>query len=97
MNNKIIKQFFLILFSFLVTFAVVYAEGNGEEKAFDKNGMDTTVNPSNDFYDYAVGKWIKENPVPDEYSRWGSFEVLTENNYKILKEIFRRCRRKQKC
>jgi len=58
-------------------------EGHG----FDPKNIDPTVNPTQDFYDYAVGGWIKNNPIPDEYSRWGSFEILAEQNNKVLREI----------
>lgn len=56
-------------------------------KGFDRSQMDTTVDPTVDFYHYAVGGWIKSHPIPDEYSRWGSFEELAEHNYKILRKI----------
>ncbi len=59
------------------------SDGHG----FDLKGMDTTANPAQNFYEYAVGNWVKNNPVPDEYSYWGSFTILAENNYKVLKEI----------
>lgn len=55
--------------------------------AIDLKNMDTTLSPGNDFYKYANGNWIKNNPVPDEYSRYGAFEVLQEKNYKDLRTI----------
>lgn len=60
---------------------------NNDGHGFDLKGMDTTANPAQNFYQYAVGNWVKNNPIPDEYSRWGSFSILTENNYKVLKGI----------
>jgi len=60
---------------------------NKNDHGFDLNGMDKTANPTQDFYQYAVGNWVKNNPIPDEYSYWGSFSILAENNYKVLKEI----------
>ncbi|MBQ2859420.1 MAG: hypothetical protein IJE82_03590, partial [Alphaproteobacteria bacterium] len=38
--------------------------------------MDMTVKPGDDFYAYANGGWQKRNPIPDDYSRFGAFEVL---------------------
>src|SRR5581483_230765 len=48
----------------------------------DPKNMDTAVKPQDDFYLYSNGGWLKHNPVPPEYSRWGSFSELEENfNY----------------
>jgi putative endopeptidase len=49
--------------------------------------MDTTVSPRNDFYEFACGDWLKNNPIPEEESRWSSFNVLGERNNNVLKEI----------
>jgi putative endopeptidase len=79
------------LFSFLLLIPLIIFDGCGTSKDFgnglDKKNIDPTVSPAVDFYQYAVGGWLKNNPIPDEYSRWGSFEILAETNNKILKEI----------
>lgn len=49
--------------------------------------LDTTVARGADFYDYACGGWMKNNPLTDEYSRFGSFDRLAENNREQLKEL----------
>jgi predicted metalloendopeptidase len=49
--------------------------------------MDTSVKPQDDFYLYANGGWLKHNPVPPEYSRWGSFTELEEKNTEALRKI----------
>jgi predicted metalloendopeptidase len=53
----------------------------------DPKNLDPSVKPEDDFYLYANGGWIKRNPVPPEFSRWGSFNELTEKNNDALKEI----------
>lgn len=57
------------------------------EPALNAANMDTTVKPGDDFYRYANGNWLKNNPIPAEYSRYGAFEVLQEENYTQLKTI----------
>lgn len=53
----------------------------------DLNNLDTTVSPGNHFYQYACGGWMKAHPLKPEYSRYGSFEELIENNNKQLRDL----------
>lgn len=52
-----------------------------------KANLDTTVNPANDFFDYANGGWIKNNPIPDEQKSWGIAYLVQEDLYNRLKTI----------
>jgi putative endopeptidase len=49
--------------------------------------LDSTINPANDFFDYANGGWIKKNPIPAEESSWGIGNLVVDENLKRLKEI----------
>ncbi|PYK14210.1 MAG: M13 family peptidase, partial [Verrucomicrobia bacterium] len=60
---------------------------NQNPPPLDPKNMDTAVKPQDDFYLYANGGWLKRNPVPPEYARWGSFSELEEKNNEALHKI----------
>ena len=53
----------------------------------DFSNLDTTIAPGADYYDYATGGWQKNNPLKPEFARFGSFDLLRENNKEQLKEL----------
>lgn len=61
----------------------------------DLTNLDTTVVAQNDFYQYACGGWMEKNPLTGEYSRFGSFDKLAENNRKQLNELIEEIAAKQ--
>lgn len=53
----------------------------------DLTNLDTTAVQGADFYQYACGGWMKKRPLTNEYSRFGSFDMLAENNREQLKGL----------
>jgi putative endopeptidase len=54
---------------------------------FDISAMDRAADPCSDFYQYACGTWMKNNPIPAERAIWGRFDELAERNQTILRDI----------
>ncbi|HET7436404.1 MAG TPA: M13 family metallopeptidase [Thermoanaerobaculia bacterium] len=57
------------------------------DHGFELSQVDRTVSPCDDFYEYAVGGWIKSHPLPSTYSRFGRFEEVAERNRETLRHI----------
>ena len=72
-----------------LAFAVTGASAQTTDlkSGLDRNDMDLSIKPGTNFFDYAGGNWRKSHPIPAEYSRYGSFEVLIENNERQLHDL----------
>ena len=57
------------------------------DRGIEITNMDTSAVAGDDFYQYATGGWQKANPIPDEYSRYGTFDKLRENNQKQVQGL----------
>jgi putative endopeptidase len=57
------------------------------KKFIDPANMDPTVKPGDDFFEYANGGWMKTNTIPAKETRWGSFNILNDDNKKKLQGI----------
>ena len=53
----------------------------------DKNNMDLSISPGDDFFNYANGTWVKNTPMPPDLTRYGAFDELRENNDRQLKAL----------
>ena len=83
---------FLFLGASLALLTVYTSCNDGEKSSAEKKDVladnrDTTVSPTQDFFDYANGGWIKRNPIPAEQSSWGIGNLVFEENLKRLREI----------
>ena len=59
------------------------------EKSLDLNNFDNSESPGKDFNKYVNGTWLKENKIPEKYSKWGTFEILHEENLDRLNKIIK--------
>ena len=63
------------------------APANPKGVGLDISNIDQSVAPCNDFFQYASGNWLKNNPIPNAESSWGSFNVLADRNRAVMREI----------
>ncbi len=57
---------------------------------FSADYIDRGVDPSTDFYRFACGQWLRQNPVPADKSRWAGFDELQERNYHLIRDLLTR-------
>ena len=81
------KKSFVIMASALAMAACGPKQQVEKVPAIDLANLDSTYQPGADFYMYATGGWQKNHPLTDEYSRFGSFDILQENNNKQLRTL----------
>ena len=59
----------------------------GSGWGFSEANLDRTCKPCDDFNQFAMGGWMKNNPIPAEYPNWGSFTMLADRNQTVLRTI----------
>jgi putative endopeptidase len=62
---------------------------------FDTANLDKSCKPCDDFYQFAMGGWMKANPIPPAYSTWGSFSELLDKNQQNLRQILEAAEKQQ--
>ena len=63
-------------------------QNTSKTPAIDLANFDLSVAPNADFYQYATGGWQAKNPLKPEYSRYGAFDVIAENNETRINDLF---------
>jgi putative endopeptidase len=64
-----------------------YATPLEEKDSLHLNWLDKTISAKNDFFNFANGMWIKQNPIPADHASWGSFSFLLEKNKVKIHEM----------
>jgi putative endopeptidase len=77
----------LACLSFLVACNIKKNEVEKRLSFFDTSGIDSTVKPGDNFFEFANGKWMKNTTIPADQSGWGSFYTLYDDNLKNLKTV----------
>ena len=79
------KKLVVIMMPLLI---LASCQNNKKVEGVVKADMDLSVAPGADFYQYANGGWMKNNPLRPEYARFGAFDYLSEENEKNLNDLF---------
>src|SRR5579859_2629143 len=74
----------LLLLAAASCFGQASAATPASEGGFSVSNLDKTADPCVDFYQFACGSWMKNNPIPSDQPRWSSFDVVHERNQQIL-------------
>ena len=87
MKNKLLNIIGIVAVCVMVMIAFFITKGKTMQSGIKTENMDISVKPGNDFYDFATKGWRNNNPLPNDYTRFGSFEQLDEENNKRVREI----------
>src|SRR5215813_14563067 len=76
----------MVLFFALTTTMGGIAYSNSHN-GFDTARLDRKCKPCDDFYQFANGTWLADNPIPSDFSSWSSFNILADKNRDALRKI----------
>ncbi|TVQ90685.1 MAG: M13 family peptidase [Bacteroidetes bacterium] len=91
--NKLFQATLTLFLAILIISAFNSCKQPSSPPAIDVNNMNFNYAPGDDFYRFVNYGWLQNNPIPDEYSRYGSFEKLAEENEEKLYELLVKIRR----
>src|SRR5690242_4491011 len=63
------------------------AHAPAKDDGLHADWIDKSVDPAQDFFDFANGGWLKANPIPGDHSSYGSFDILDDHNQGVLKQV----------
>ena len=87
MEHKFLNFLGIVAVAVAVSCAFYISKGKNMDTGIKIENMDLSVNPGDDFYDYATRGWATRNPIPDDYTRYGTFDVLRNTNLERVREI----------
>jgi len=81
------KLSYSLLIRSILAMALLSGCVNKGDMAIKESDLDRTVNAGDDFYRFANGGWLDQHPIPEEFSRYGTFDLLREDNKKLVKDL----------
>lgn len=86
---KFKKEYFTVSLLCAAMFSPAFGDSTTQPKddALHLDWMNTQIAPSHDFYAYANGNWQKNNPIPADYSSWGSFNLVDNRVQEIIHQM----------
>ena len=87
MKNIYLNIIGIICVAVAIIFAFFYTKEKTMITGIKQENMDLTIIPGDDFFEYATLGWQKSHPIPDDYTRYGSFEILANTNLERVREI----------
>lgn len=89
MKHKIWNIIGIIAVCVAIVFAIFLTKEKVMQVGIKQENMDLSVKPGDDFYDYATRGWRKNNPLPNDYTRFGSFEMVNKINEERVHEMIK--------
>jgi len=87
MKNKVFNIIGILAVCVAAILAIFLTKEKTVQIGIKPENMDMSVNPGKDFYDYATAGWRKNNPLPNDYTRFGSFETVDKMNNERVRDI----------
>ena len=79
-------RFFHSLTALMIVMSI-YTVTLAQSTGFDTSRMDRSADACQDFFQFANGSWLKSTEIPSTESRWGTFNILYDNNLSLLRQV----------